>query len=446
MKTKGLNMTEGSPLKLLTLFTLPALAGNLLNQVYSITDSIIVGRYLGQTSLAAIGVCMPVILLTSAMVIGINIGVGIIMSQCFGRNDIPEMRHTLANSLYMAAAVSAVTILIGVPCTYPILRLMGTPAGPIAEAAQYMHITFLATIFPMLYYLSSNVFRGMGDSMTALYCLIVSVITNVFLDILFVAGFGWGVAGSAWATALAQALSVIFAVTMLYIKYPEMRMTKHDFRFDLPLIKKVTGIAVPIALQSGFNNMGNIVVQSCINGFGEAVMAAYTAASRLGTLSLMPMETLGGSLSMYAGQNFGAGTNKRIPMGVRAAWTLNIIMSTFLGAVLIFGGNFMTTLFLPNPSQEILTTAYRYLLIAAVPGILNGMMCIYQQTLRGVGKANESVIGGFCQLGTKVAVALAGAALFRSLDIVWLAWPLSFIAGTVFPYFVYRKTIAQLTE
>lgn len=438
MKSNAMDMTVGSPLRILTAFTLPALAGNLLNQVYSITDSIIVGRFLGQTALAAIGVCMPIILLTASMIIGLNVGVGILMSQSFGRKDIPQMRHIFANSFYLAGLLSVLVALIGYPLTVPILKLMGTPEGPLREAASYMHINFVTTVFPLFYFLFNNAFRGMGDSLTALYCLIVSVVCNIFLDILFVAVFGFGVAGSAWATALSQGLSVLFAFIMLYKKYKEMHMTKEDFRMDMPLLKNITTLAVPIALQSGFNNLGNVIVQSCINGFGEAVMAAYTAASRLGTLSLMPVENVGNSLSVFAGQNYGAQKEERIKEGVRASWQLNIIMSVILGLVLIFFGKNMVGLFLENPGEEVMTVAYRYLLIAAVPGIFDGIMFIYQQVLRGMGRATESVYGGFMQLGAKVVIALIGAH-FLNLDIVWLAWPLSFIAGTIYPYIVYKR-------
>ena len=439
-------MTAGSPLKLLTAFTLPALAGNLLNQVYSITDSIIVGRYLGQTSLAAIGVTMPIVLLTAAMVIGLNVGVGILLSQAFGRKDIGQMRHTFANSLYLALIIAVFTTALGLPLTVPILKLMGTPAAPLAEAASYMHINFATTIFPLLYYLFNNAFRGMGDSMTALWCLIVSVVVNIFLDILFVAVFDWGVPGTAWATAIAQALSVVFSAIMLWRRFPEMRLKREDFRPDRPLLGEITKLAVPIAVQTGFNNLGNVVVQSCINGFGEAVMAAYTAASRLGTLSLMPAETLGSSMSVFAGQNYGAGRLGRIRKGVKASWQLNILISVILGGVLLLFGKSFIRLFLADPGPEVTTAAYRFLLFAAVPGILNGIMCIYQQTLRGVGKATQAVIGGFMQLGAKVLAALLGARVFLQLDVVWLAWPISFIAGAVFPFFVYRRMIRGAGE
>lgn len=446
MKSGSRDMTVGSPLRLLTAFTLPALAGNLLNQVYSITDSIIVGRYLGQTSLAAIGVTMPIVLLTAAMVIGLNVGVGILLSQAFGRKDIGQMRHTFANSLYLALIIAVFTTGVGLPLTLPILKLMGTPSAPMAEAASYMHINFATTIFPLLYYLFNNAFRGMGDSMMALWCLIVSVVINVFLDILFVAVFGWGVPGTAWATAIAQALSVVFSAVMLYRRFPEMRLRRADFRPDRPLLGEITKLAVPIAVQTGFNNLGNVVVQSCINGFGEAVMAAYTAASRLGTLSLMPAETLGSSMSVFAGQNFGAGRLGRIKKGVKASWQLNVIISVILGGVLLVFGKSFIGLFLKDPSREVTTAAYRFLLFAAVPGILNGIMCIYQQTLRGVGKATQAVIGGFMQLGAKVLVALLGARVILQLDVVWLAWPVSFVAGTVFPFLVYRRMIRGVPE
>lgn len=440
-KRTNLDMTKGSPLKLLTLFTLPALASNLLNQVYSITDSIIVGRYLGQTSLAAVGVCLPIILMISSMVIGLNIGVGIIMSQCFGRHDYGQMRHALANSIYLGLALGVITAVLGIPLTEPILHLMGTPEGPLPEAAAYMRISFLSTVFPIFYFMFSNAFRGIGDGYTALYCLIVSVISNVILDFVFVAGLGLGVAGSAYATALAQGLSVVFAIIMLYIKYPEMRITRPDFRLDRGLLGNITKLAVPIAIQSGFNNLGNVVVQGCINGFGETIMASYTVGSRLGSFTLMPVETIGGSLSVYAGQNTGAQKPERVVQGVTATHIMNIVVSTVLGIVLLLMSRPLTLLFLEDASEEILAASSRYLLFAAVPGVLYGVMQIYQQVLRGVGLANSSMAGSFMQLGTKVLVAVVGASVLKNLDVVWLAWPLSYVAGILYPLYVYRKSV-----
>lgn len=409
---KNLDMTEGKPISLLWAFTFPTLMGNLLNQVYSITDSIVVGRYLGQTALAAVGSTMPVILLLAALMIGINVGVGIIISRYFGQKNEELMRRAFVNSLYLGLFLSAGMMVMGLTFSGTILRWMGTPEGPLQEATAYLEISFITMICPLMYYLFSSAFRGLGDSQTALYCLIVSVLSNIGLDVLFVAVFRWGVAGSAWATALAQALSAV--------------------------------VAIPIAVQSAFNNLGNLVAQSAVNLFGEATMAAYTAASRIGTLALMPVETIGSSLSVYASQNHGAGKPQRIRQGVRASLQLSLVVSTVLGVFLLLCGRQMAGLFLAEPSAEILTVVQRFLLITAVPGILAGVMQVYQQVLRGVDKANQALMGGVMQLITKIAVVAVGAWGMRNLDVVWLGWPASFVAGTVIPYFCFQKIVREI--
>ena len=224
---KNLDMTEGKPISLLWAFTFPTLMGNLLNQVYSITDSIVVGRYLGQTALAAVGSTMPVILLLAALMIGINVGVGIIISRYFGQKNEELMRRAFVNSLYLGLFLSAGMMVMGLTFSGTILRWMGTPEGPLQEATAYLEISFITMICPLMYYLFSSAFRGLGDSQTALYCLIVSVLSNIGLDVLFVAVFRWGVAGSAWATALAQALSAVVAAVLLFVV-----VTKGGYQMD----------------------------------------------------------------------------------------------------------------------------------------------------------------------------------------------------------------------
>ena len=196
------------------------------------------------------------------------------------------MRRAFVNSLYLGLFLSAGMMVMGLTFSGTILRWMGTPEGPLQEATAYLEISFITMICPLMYYLFSSAFRGLGDSQTALYCLIVSVLSNIGLDVLFVAVFRWGVAGSAWATALAQALSAVVAAVLLFRKYPMMRMRRQDLRLHGKLLRQITVLAIPIAVQSAFNNLGNLVAQSAVNLFGEATMAAYTAASRIGTLAL----------------------------------------------------------------------------------------------------------------------------------------------------------------
>ena len=439
-------MTKGSVLGGILAFSVPSLIGNLLHQVYSLTDSLVVGRILGVEALAAVGCTMPVILLLASLMIGTNVGVGVLLSQAFGAQDMLRMRRGFFNSLYVGLGISAVLAVIGTPLAKPILILMGTPEEPLANALAYLRITFLTSLCPMLYYLMSCAFRGMGDSRTDLYCLIVSVAMNVVLDIVFVAVFHWGVAGTAWATALAQLASGVFAAVMLFKKYPVMRPQREDLLPDTGLIAHIGRLSVPIAVQSAFNNIGNLAAQAAVNAFGTVAMAAYTAAGRVGAFALMPLETLGNTLSVYTGQNYGAKEYARIREGKRVTLRLQVILSTALGLLLAVLGRPISRLFLTEVTDELLRVSYQYLLITAVPGILAGVMFTYQQLLRGMGDTASSMRGGTLQLAVKVAVIAAGAMLFRSLTAVWFAWPVSFAAATLYLYVqLKKKTILSIS-
>ncbi len=432
-------MTRGDVLGGLLAFSVPSLIGNLLHQVYSLTDSIVVGRILGMEALAAVGCTLPLILLLAALMIGTNIGVGVLLSQAFGAKDMPRMRRGFLNSLYVGLGISLALAVVGVPLSKPILVLMGTPEGPLQNAVAYLRINFITSFCPMAYYLFSCAFRGMGDSRTDLYCLIVSVSTNVVLDILFVAVFRWGVAGSAWATALAQLGSAVVAAVLLFKKYPVMRPERADLIPDRKLIAQIGRLSVPIAAQSAFNNIGNLVAQGAVNGFGAVVMAAYTAAGRVGAFALMPLETVGNTLSIFVGQNFGAGKLDRIDEGRRVALRLQLLLSTALGLLLILFGKPVTRLFLADASEELLTVSYAYLLITAAPGFLAGLMFTYQQLLRGMGDTRASMCGGVIQLVAKVAVIALGAQVLHSLNAVWAAWPVSFAAAALYLYWHMKK-------
>lgn len=438
-KNSGIDMTAGEVLPALLAFSIPTVIGNLLHQVYSITDSIVVGRILGVQSLAAIGSTMPIVLLLAALVIGVNIGVSILLSQAFGMHDMPLMRRSFANSLYLGAALSVLIGVVGLFTARPILLLMGTPPGPLEEAVAYLRINFLTTLCPMLYYLHSCAYRGLGDSRTDLYCLIVSVASNIALDVLFVAVFHWGVAGTAWATALAQLMSAIFAALLLWKKYPEMRLTKEDAQLDPRILRRIGALAVPIALQTAFNNLGSLVAQAAVNLFGTVAMAAYTAAGRVGTLALVPLEAMGSSVSVFTGQNYGAGKHDRIREGLRVGLLMELVVAVFLGALLLFFGRAVTTLFLTDASSELLSMANSYLLITAVPSFLAAIMIVYQQTLRGVGRTRDSMVGGVIQLAVKVLIIVIGAYALRSMPVMWLGWPLSFAAAALFLYCGWKR-------
>lgn len=434
-----LDMTKGSPMRRILAFSIPALIGNVLNQVYSMTDSIIVGRILGMDALAAVGCTMPIVILMASLMIGVNVAVSILLSQAYGSHDTPRMRRVFANSLYMGLVVAAVMAVVGNLLAEPVLHLLGTPEGPFPDALSYIRVNFSTAICPLFYYILSCAYRGMGDSRTDLYWLIISVVANVFLDYLFVAELGWGVVGSAWATALAQFMSAVLAAIFLFIKYPEMRFQKGELKIELPILKHVTKMAIPISLQCAFGSLGNIVAQGAVNAFDSVVMAAYTAAGRVGSFALMPLETIGSSLSVFVGQNYDAKNGERIKEGCRVALKLELIVSVGLGAAMIVLGRPIAGLFLEERSEAMLRVSYQYLLITAVPGILAGIMFVYQQVLRGIGKTKESMYSGFVQLGVKILVVVVAFFTLRSTVAIWFAWPASYAAAAVVAVWIYRK-------
>ncbi len=434
-----LDMTKGSPMRGMLAFSIPVLLGNVFNQIYSITDSIIVGRVLGLVALAAVGCTMPIVFLMAAIMFGINGGVSIMLSQAYGSRDIVLMRRYFINSLYLGVLVAIVIAAVGYVISEPVLRILGTPEGPFDAALSYIRVSFLTSICPLFYYLFACAYRGMGDSRTDLYFLILSVVANIFLDYLFVAVYDWGVAGSAWATALAQLLSVAFSSTVLFIKYPQMRMKREDLKPDRRSFSKIIKLALPIAVQTAFNNLGNIVAQGVVNSFGSVVMAAYTAGGRVGTFALMPLETVGNTLSVYTGQNYGAREAERIRKGRQAAMKLQVIISVVLGIVLVLFGKGIAAQFLEEPSEEMLRISYQFLLITAVPGIFAGIMLVYQQLMRGIGKAKEAMYSGLVQLGVKIAVIMAGYFVLRAPVAVWWAWPISFAAAAAVAVWLYKR-------
>ena len=431
-------MTKGRPLKLLLVFTLPALLSNFLSQVYSLTDSIIVGKVLGNRALDAIGVTMPIILLIVSLVIGVNIGCGVLMAKSFGKKEYGQVRHIFVNSFYFALFLSAVIAVSGFFLSKQILLWLKTPESLLIEATKYLQVSFLTMLFPLCYYLLYNAFRSIGDSLSALWCLLVSVISNVGLDFLFVLVFKMGVEGTAIATAIAQGLSVVFSLILLYVKYPHMRVKKQDAKLDMPLLGSISRLAIPFALQAGINNLGNVLVQGCVNEFGENVISAYTVGNRIASFALIPVENVGSSLSVYASQNSGAGKEDRIHPGVNASHVLNLAFSSVVGLILGVAGIYMIPWFMKEPNAEVIQMAYRYLLIAGVPCVLCGLMNIYQYVLKGMGRALDSVIAGLMQLGAKAGIAFAAAYAIHNVTFLWFAWPISFVAGTIYPFIRYQ--------
>ncbi|MBR1440220.1 MAG: MATE family efflux transporter, partial [Lachnospiraceae bacterium] len=299
-------MTEGNPVTLILLFSVPMLIGNLFQQLYNLVDSVIVGQVVGAEALAAIGATNSVTFLFFALCNGIGSGGGIITSQFFGKGDESEVRSCIANTGYIMLVFPLAVGVAAFMASEPILVLLDTPASILPDSIDYMKIMCVGLVFVSLYNYASSMLRALGDSRTPLYFLIFSCLLNTGLDVLFVYGLQMSVRGAGIATVISQFISGISCLAYAILKNSYFKMTKEDLKVNLNLSVKVLKLGIPLSLQFSLIAISCMVVQKIVNSFGEVTVAAFTATSRIEQLIHQPYQTLGAALSTFTGQNYGA--------------------------------------------------------------------------------------------------------------------------------------------
>ena len=334
-KTRKHDMTQGSEWKLILLFAIPVMLGNLLQQLYSAADGIIVGRFIGEAALSSVGMTNGVTFLCTAFAMGLGVGASVVVSQYFGAGKKDEIPVVIDTGLVLAVGVGAVVMLLAIFGGRTFLSsVMKAPDHLLDDATIYLQIYAAAMIFTFMYNVIAAILRGMGDSKATLYFLIVSAVTNVILDLLFVAVFKWGVIGAAVATSISQTLCAL--VSLLYLRKRFKPVKGH--RFDKKACKMILRMGVPSAIQQSIVSFGNIAMQRLVNGFGQVSIAAYTAGNRLDLFMFVPVMGMSTSLSAFTGQNIGAGNMDRVKRGLRATLVLSCSMAIFISILLkIFG-------------------------------------------------------------------------------------------------------------
>ena len=380
------DMTSGSPLKLLLMFTVPVFLGNIFHQLYHMVDTAIVGRYLGADALAAVGAVASLSYLIFGLVNGIAQGFGVAVSHAFGAKDEKLLKHYVAVSLMMTAIVSLVVTLPVVALCRSLLIWINIPEEILPLSLVYLRIIFAGSAFTMFYNVMAGILRAIGDSRTPLFFLILSSVLNVGLDILFVAGFKMGTAGAAYATVISQAVSAVLSCIYMFCKYDIMKTSRQDYYLDGATIGKMLSIGIPMSVNNVVTASGMTVLQAAVNIYGPSVMAAYTAAFRVSILAMQVPSSIGVSMATYSGQNFGAKNYRRIFAGVRTAFLLNFVVAAVVAAICVFGGPLFVRLLLEDPTPEIMAYAMEYLKITSWFFVPLGWIFIYRNTLQAVGK------------------------------------------------------------
>lgn len=327
------DLTQGSIHKKLWLFSIPMLISVVFQQIYNIADSMIAGKYAGESALAAVGASYPITMLFIAVAMGCNIGCSVIISQLFGAKDYSSMKTAVYTTYISCFVLSIVLTVSGFLASTPLMHIIQTPDNIFGDARLYLNIYIGGVTFLFLYNICTGIFNALGDSRTPLYFLIASSIGNIILDLWFVIGFQWGVAGVAWATFIAQGISAVLSVLTLIKRLRRVETQGPVALFSWSMLGKISLIAIPSILQQSFISIGNIFIQGLINGFGSAVIAGYSAAVKLNTFAITSFTTLANGLSSFTAQNMGAGKTERIKKGFLSGsfLALCIVLPFFIG-------------------------------------------------------------------------------------------------------------------
>ena len=402
------DLTRGNPLKIILLFSIPLAIGNACNQLYSMVDSMVVGRWCGPDKLAAVGNAGSVVFMLLGFFWGLPAGFTIITGQRFGAKDAPGVRRSFCASVVLCSSLVAAVTLVFLAYLRPILVLMKTPDNIIEDSLKYLRIIVAGTPFMTFYLLTSFLMRSLGDSKRPLYVIVLSSFLNVGLDLLLVCKFDMEVAGAAYATIISQLVSGVICLWIIMKKFPELLPAdRSDWRIDWRFYWEHLRVAVPMALQFSVTGLGCVILQSAFNQFGSGTVAATTAASRLEGLICIPFFAIGTTLAAYTAQNSGANNYRRILVGVRSGWLITAVISA-VGAILmmLFSAQLLRMFLDVEASPEILWAGRQYIYTVAPAYVSLGMILIFRNTLQGMGCSLVPLLGGAMETVSRIFTAV----------------------------------------
>lgn len=432
------DMTTGNPVKLILLFSIPLLIGNIFQQFYSMVDTIIVGRFIGVEALAAVGTTSSMVFLVNGFVMGLTSGFAVLISQKYGAKDEVGVKEAVASSIILSIIATILVTFISVLSAKPLLILMNTPSNIMKDASTYIIILYAGNIAIIFYNMMAAILRALGDSKTPLYFLIVSSVLNIILDLVLIINFKMGVAGAAYATVISQGVSAILCVIYTYKRYKILRLKKDDFKVKKKYYRKHLKVGIPMALQFSITSIGIMTVQSAINIFGSTVIASYAASSKVLQLVMQPATTLGVTMATYCGQNIGAKRYDRIKEGVKKCVQISIITSVISAIILIFLGKYFVMMFVSNPDAEILSYAQQVLNISAIFFIPLGLIFVYRNALQGIGDSFIPMMAGVYELVARAIVAFTLPKVLEFMGIC-LADPVAWFAAVIPLAYTYYK-------
>lgn len=447
-KTGGIDMTkkmtEGSPAKLIVMFTIPLLIGNIFQQLYSMVDTLIVGRTLGVNALAAVGCTGSISFLILGFAMGVSTGLAIITAQRFGAKDEDGVRRSVAAGAWISLMVTLILTAVSVPLARQILELMNTPPEIADGAYDYIIVIFGGIIACMLFNFLSNIIRALGDSRTPLLFLVIACMLNIVLDFGFILGAGMGVAGAAWATIISQMVSALLCLWYIKKKLPILHLSKDDWKVSGWDLKQHVKISMPMGFQMSIIAIGAVVLQFVLNGLGAAAVAAFSAAQRIDQIAGQPMNSFGTTMATYAAQNYGAGEIGRIKKGVLQCCLISVGFSIAVGLLNVFAGYQMAGFFVGKGERAVQSMAQTYLQINGAMYFVLALLYIFRFTLQGLGKGVMPTVAGVMELIMRTFAAVFLTAVAGFAGACW-ASPLAWVGACIPLAAAYVLTMRRLS-
>lgn len=447
MKSAQSDMTSGSPMKIILWFTLPIFIGNVFQQFYNMADAVIVGKFVGNNALAAVGSTGTIMFLINGFVIGMTAGFTVLTAQKFGAGDERGIRKSVTGAAWLSLIVGLILTAAFIVFMKPLLTLMNTPADIFDDAYAYIMIISGGILAQMLYNLLASILRALGNSRVPLYFLILSAVLNIVLDLVFVIVFQMGAAGAAVATIISQGVSGLLCLVYIGKKVQLLRMTKEDWKPQTALLSAQLKVGIPMALQYSITAIGTMMVQSSLNILGSTLVAAYTAAGKIEQVVTQAYIAMGTTMATYGAQNMGAGDVPRIRQGFKACTIIGIVYSFIAAAFVMTAGKYMTYLFVSEDVGTIMNSVDIYLKCVGIFFIPLAVVNIYRNGIQGLGYGLLPMTAGIAELIGRGVVAVIAAGQ-RSYLGVCLASPAAWIlAGgllIVMYYYIMNHDIKKI--
>ena len=442
------DMTTGSSMKLILGFAVPLLMGMLFQQVYSLVDTIIVGRFLGVNALAAVGATGSINFLIIGFCLGLCNGFALPVAQRFGAKDYDGLRKYVGNSAVLSVIVGGTITVFTVVFCRNILQIMDTPADIIDLSYNYIVVIFAGIPATLLYNILSSHLRSLGDSVTPVAFLILSACLNIGLDLLFIVTFHWGVFGASFATVLSQLVSGVLCLVFIIIRFDILHLKRDDWRLDPAYVRNLLVMGLPMGFQYSITAIGSVILQAAVNSLGSIAVASMTAAGKISMFVVCPFDALGSTMATYGGQNVGAGKLERLGKGLRSAVILGAIYSAVIFVVVYFFGENMIQIFL-SPTEEnaatVLVWAKEFLVINAAFYFPLALVNIIRFLIQGMGFSGFAVFAGVFEMVARTIVGLFLVPVFGFVAACF-ASPLAWIFADAFlipAFFFCRKRLIQ---